>query len=64
MIEIKGDNFASNHGIDGLKIQASNCVIRGLAINQFPHAFAGGFTGGATIPGSVTLWIRAGIPPA
>ncbi|HSS22426.1 MAG TPA: right-handed parallel beta-helix repeat-containing protein [Pyrinomonadaceae bacterium] len=35
LIEISGENFQTGHAIDGLKIQASNCVIRGLAINRF-----------------------------
>ncbi len=42
IIEIKGNNFPRNHAVDGLKIRASNCVIRGLAINEFPAALGGG----------------------
>jgi hypothetical protein len=36
LIEIKGNNFQAGQAIDGLKIRASNCVVRGLAINEFP----------------------------
>ena len=48
LIEIKGNNFAPGQAIDGMKIRASNCVVRGLAINEFPHAANGdgSFIGG------------------
>jgi hypothetical protein len=40
LIEIKGNNFQAGQAIDGLKIRASNCLVIGLAINEFP-AFYG-----------------------
>jgi uncharacterized repeat protein (TIGR01451 family)/CSLREA domain-containing protein len=37
VIEITGSALTGGSGVDGLKVRASDCVIRGLNINQFPH---------------------------
>lgn len=40
VIEIKGSNISG--AADGLKIESSFCVVRGLAINEFPSIMSGG----------------------